>query len=112
MGGTIPETGTVTEIKLWHYGSRESGTPDPQCNVSVDGQAQVAQNAGLTTSNAWHSNTFLGSWNLATGFDTLLTSFISGLHDKDEDLTIYSYYWEVTYSDTPPSTFVPRLIFI
>ena len=65
-GGSLSDSYTsITTIKAWVYG-RRSGTPDPVAlRVKVNGTWTSSYDLTMTTSNAWHSYEWAGSWSNA-----------------------------------------------
>jgi len=96
MSNTVETYGAVTQIVIWVNGMIVAGTPEITCRISVGGSWETAQNMGLTTSQAWHSYTFNGSWS-AANVDALLVSFITPNMPGSLDLvTIYCAYADIS----------------
>ena len=63
--GTFTASGSVTKVAVWARAADQNGNlaaSQTTVQVFMGGAWQTAQNSGWTSTEAWHSYTFTGTW--------------------------------------------------
>lgn len=102
--------GTITSIKLYHYGSATPGE-DPRNDIYIDGGWLGLLGCGFGSTAGWRSRTITGSWDQAD-INAIQVQYKADSNFGASDwCSIYASYMRLTYSITAELNFTIDLDF-
>jgi hypothetical protein len=98
LGMTDPvSAGTAKRLTLYVYMGGNTASITVERRISVNGSFLTADSDSISTSPAWHSSQWTGSWDLASGFDPLRIEIKPLSIAKNNSLFVYAAYVVIEY---------------